>query len=214
MPRNLIDISVRLAPEVPVWPGDTPYSCTWHWRREQDASVNLSSFTTSPHAGTHADAPLHIESNWPGAEGLPPEAFVGAALVITVAEDSSGSLNITAGVLDELLGDATVERVLVRTGFSVAQGTFPEEWPALDIDAAAWLVERGVRLFGVDAPSVDRRSSTSLEVHHVLLENNVYVLENLNLRHVAPGHYELLAQPLLIHGADAAPVRALLRAIS
>ena len=210
-PGKLIDISVPLSKDIPVWPGDTPYSCTWQWRREKDASVNLSSITTSPHAGTHADAPLHVESGWPSAESLPADAFVGPAVVITVAEDSSGSLNITSGVLGELLGDLPVERVLLRTGCSVDSGRFPDEWPALDIDAAAWLVQRGVRLFGTDAPSVDRKTSTALEVHHVLLEKGVFVLENLSLRHILPGTYELLAQPLLVHGADAAPVRAMLR---
>jgi len=61
---ELIDISIPLAPARPVWPGDTPYSCGWTSRRENGSSVNLAHLHFSAHAGTHADAPLHVESAW------------------------------------------------------------------------------------------------------------------------------------------------------
>ena len=89
---------------------------------------------------------------------------------------------------------------------------FPDDWPALSLDGAQWLLDRGVRLWGSDAPSADRRESKTLPVHHAMFGGGAYLLENLALDGVAPGRYELLAQPLAVHGADAAPVRALLRA--
>jgi arylformamidase len=103
--------------------------------------------------------------------------------------------------------------VIVRTGHSVAGGTFPTHWPALSEDAAQWLVQHGLTLWGVDAPSVDRRTSTALPVHNALFGGGAFVLENLALDAVPVGRYELLAQPLAVHGADAAPVRALLRTL-
>jgi arylformamidase len=81
----------------------------------------------------------------------------------------------------------------------------------LTVEAAEWLVGRGLRLWGSDAPSADHRSSQTLPVHHALFAGGAYVLENLALDGVPPGAYDLLAAPLLVHGADAAPVRALLR---
>ena len=60
----------------PEWPGDTPYSCGWTASISDGSSVNLSSMTTSPHVGTHADAPVHVRDGWPGAHELPLEAFL------------------------------------------------------------------------------------------------------------------------------------------
>ena len=73
------------------------------------------------------------------------------------------------------------------------------------------LVARGLRLLGVDAPSVDARDSKTLEVHHALFEGGAYVLENLDLRDVEDGEHELIAFPLKLLALDAAPVRAVLR---
>ena len=168
----------------------------------------------SPHVGTHADAPMHVDSAWGASETLPADVFVGACVVIALPADYPVSVDISVATLSGLLGDQTTMRVLVRTGYSVARGAFPEAWPALSLDAAQWLLDRGMRLWGSDAPSADRRDSQSLPVHHALFGGGAYVLENLALDGVAPGQYELLAQPLAVHGADAAPVRALLRAPS
>lgn len=221
----LIDISVPFAPHIAVWPGDTPFSCGWTARREQGATINLGALTTSAHAGTHADAPFHVASDGAASESLPVRVFVGAVQVIALASDIDPTSAITRALLEELLSlpapagaadsaRAVVRvphRVLCRTGYSVSQGAFPEAWPALDEEAAVWLATRGLRLWGTDAPSVDARTSTTLQVHHALFAHSAYVLENLSLNHVDPGVYELLAQPLAVFGADAAPVRALLR---
>ncbi len=205
---RIIDISVPFAPQIPSWPGDTPFSCGWTARREDGSSVNLASLHLSAHSGTHADAPLHVESAWAASETLPVSVFVGNAYVI----DVHGCAAIDIDVLERMLdGVRDCTRLLVRTGCSVAGGAFPETWPVLDEPAAHWLVAHGVQLFGVDAPSVDARTSTTLPVHHALFAGGAYVLENLALDAVATGGYELLAQPLAVHGADAAPVRAILR---
>jgi arylformamidase len=208
----MIDISVPLAAAIPAWPGDQAFSCGWTCRREDGASVNLAAVTTSLHAGTHADAPLHVESGWSASEALAVDAFVGPCTVITLPDAHPVSVDISVEQVRAMLGaDARPARLLLRTGFTVATGHFPADWPTLSTEAAEWLVQRGLRLWGVDAPSVDRRESKTLPVHHVLLGRGAFVLENLDLRAVLPGTYELLAPPLSVVGADAAPVRALLR---
>jgi arylformamidase len=73
------------------------------------------------------------------------------------------------------------------------------------------LIGRGLRLLGVDAPSVDPRESKTLPVHQMLFSANAYILENLDLRRVPTGQYELIALPLKFMALDAAPVRAVLR---
>ena len=203
----LHDISVVVQVGTPEWPGDAPFECGWTTRIAEGSSVNLSHVGGSPHVGTHADAPLHVHDGWPASDSLPLEAFLGDALVIDVSGTPAGPLSID--VDDARL--TGVERLLLRTGRCIADGHFPADWPVLDHSAAARLTANGLRLFGVDAPSVDARHSTKLEVHHALFGGGAYVLENLDLRGVPAGRYELIALPQRLAGLDAAPVRAVLR---
>ena len=204
----LRDISISLHPATPEWPGDTPFSCGWSWAMAKGASVNVSSITTSPHVGTHADAPLHVRDGWPAAHELPLDAFHGPAFVVDVS-DATGTLDLVE--LERRGALADVERLLLRTGRTIADGSFPGEWPVLDEACVRTLLGRGLRLLGVDAPSVDERESKSLPVHHMLFAGNACILENLDLRRIPPGDYELIAFPQKLMGLDAAPVRAVLR---
>lgn len=170
------------------------------------ASVNLSALEMSPHVGTHADAPLHVRDGWPASDTLPADAFIGPAVVIGL-EEAGGAVEV--GALAARL-PSRVERLLLRTGRTIAAGSFPEAWPALTPACVRWLGGRGLRLLGVDAPSVDDRQSKTLDTHHALFEMGASVLENLDLRGVADGRYELIALPLRVEGLDAAPVRAVL----
>jgi arylformamidase len=203
----LYDISVAVAVGTPEWPGDAPFGCGWTTRIADGASVNLSSISGSPHVGTHADAPLHVHDGWAASDALPLEAFLGDALVLDVSGSTAGRLALAA---DDPRLDG-VERLLLHTGRTIALGSFPADWPVLAPETAAALAERGVRLIGVDAPSVDARDSKTLDVHRALFGGGACVLENLDLRGVAEGRYELIALPQRLVGLDAAPVRAVLR---
>lgn len=207
------DITVPLSTATPEWPGDHPFHCGWLQRCEQGDGVNVATITTSLHVGTHADAPLHVRSDWPASESLQLSAFMGEATVIELPSTHNPSDTIGIDLLMALLKESAPERVLLKTRCSVAGKVFPEHWPALTSEAAQWLAKLNVVLFGIDAPSVDMRDSLTLDVHHVLLGNGMAVLESLDLRRIKPGKYELMAPPLAITGADAAPVRAIVRAI-
>lgn len=203
----LYDVSVAVRVGTPEWPGDTPFDCGWTTRMADGASVNLSSISGSPHVGTHADAPLHVHDGWPASDALPLAAFLGDALVLDVSAFDAGPLALAP---DDARLDG-VERVLLRTGRTIAAGRFPDDWPVLAAATATALASRGVRLVGVDAPSVDERASKTLDVHRALFGGGAYVLENLDLRGVPEGRYELIALPQRLVGLDAAPVRAVLR---
>lgn len=204
---RLRDISVTLGAGTPEWPGDTPYSCGWTAKISGGSSVNLSTITTSPHVGTHADAPLHVRDGWQAAHALPLEVFIGPATVIDVSI-MKGEIALEA--ISDAIAARPIERLLLRTGSTVASGTFPGEWPTLSESCARSLIGLGLRLLGVDAPSVDAKESKSLAVHKMLFSGGAYVLENLDLRRVAPGSYDLIALPIKVMGLDAAPVRAVL----
>ena len=198
---TLLDISVPVTVGTPEWPGDTPFACGWPWRLRDGASVNLSAFTMSPHVGTHADAPLHVRDGAAGADALPLASFAGVAHVVSFDRLAS-------------LGETRVERLLLRTGRSIAEGRFPASWPVLSLEQVRAFLARGLTVLGVDAPSVDERESKSLDVHHCLFDGGANILENLDLRAVPDGRYELLALPVKLAGLDAAPVRAALRPLS
>jgi arylformamidase len=210
---GLIDASVPLRAGTPEWPGDTPYACGWTARIADGSSVNLSALTLSPHVGTHADAPLHVDDAWPGSEALPPDAFVGEALVVDLSsvegEVPYDVLAAAAAVQGVPLAGAP--RLLVRTGRTIAHGAFPASWPWLEAECVRRLAGAGLVLLGVDAPSVDGRDSKTLDTHRALFAAGGYNLENLDLRAAPPGRYELLAAPLSLVGLDGAPARALLR---
>ena len=205
---TLRDISVTLHPGTPEWPGDTPFDCRWTSRMSDGATVNLSATSGSPHVGTHADAPVHVKDGAPCAHELPLSAFAGPAWVIDVRHVSR-TIEYRDLRLDATA--PTVERVLLRTGRSIADGTFPGEWPVLTPDCLLQLIQGGLRLVGVDCPSVDDRASQDLANHHMIFGAGAFILENLDLREVVPGRYELFALPLKLEGLDAAPVRAALR---
>lgn len=206
---ELIDISVLVNATTPEWPGDIPFSCRWSWEVARGDSVNVSCVSGSPHVGTHADAPFHVDAGWPASDALDLAAFTGSA---TVADAGAGEGPLPFESLG--IGSQPVERLLLRTGRTIAGGTFPAAWPWVDVSAVASLLDRGLRLLGVDAPSVDARDSRTLDVHRALFRGGASVLENLDLRRVAPGPYHLIALPLRLDGLDAAPVRAVLRRLT
>lgn len=207
---SLIDISVMVSASTPEWPGDTPHACQWTWQMARGDSVNVSSIAGSPHVGTHADAPFHVDAGWATADALPLESFTGPATVVDVSRFegplSLESLGLTGGVAGG--------RLLLRTGKCIAAGSFPDHWPWLGEDAVRDLLRAGLRLLGVDAPSVDARDSKSLDVHRALFQGGACVLENLDLRDVPGGDYHLTALPLRLAGLDAAPVRAVLQRLN
>ena len=204
---RLRDISITLSPGVPEWPGDTPFTCGWTATIGEGSSVNLSSIGSSPHVGTHADAPLHVRDGWPGSHELPLEAFYGPVVVADVSEFQG---EIGFDLLEPMIAAYRVERLILKTGCTIATGVFPETWPTLSESCARSLLGFGLRLLGVDAPSVDARDSKSLAVHKMLFSGNAFILENLDLRRTPGGEYDIMAFPIKMMSLDAAPVRAIL----
>lgn len=203
MDMGIIDISRDLSPATAVWPGDQPVEWSWTTRLEEGSSVNLGSICLSTHAGTHVDAPLHVQNDGAPTDALPLTAFVGPVEVKEV--DGASAIE------PEHLSELRAERVLFKTA------SYPRadsEWPAsitpLKSEAVSVLDQHGVVLVGTDAPSVDPLDSTDLPAHHALTNAGIVNLEGLSLSGVESGLYSLLALPLNIQGADAAPVRAVL----
>ena len=148
-----------------------------------------------------------MHDGWPGAHELPLDAFYGPAFVVDVSS-FEGELNFSD--IEPAISQHRLERLLLKTGSSIASGSFPESWPSLSEACARTLIGLGLRLLGVDAPSVDSRESKNLAVHKMLFAGVAFIVENLDLRRIQPGAYELIALPLKVMALDAAPLRAVL----
>ncbi|MBL0385360.1 cyclase family protein [Tumebacillus sp. ITR2] len=211
--KKIYDITMSVTAETAPFPGDTPFSLEWVWTMEMGGSCNVSRIVMSPHVGTHGDSPYHYGSTGGKTEEVPLDVYVGEALVVNVPRES-GAL-ISREFVEDVMkkaGDG-VTRVLFKTDSYPDHTVFNTDFTAIAPEAVLALADLGVRLIGMDTPSVDPADSKTLDAHGAFLQRGVYILENLRLHEVPAGRYELIALPMKIEGSCAAPVRAILRSL-
>jgi arylformamidase len=206
--QRIYDISPLIVENLSVWPGDT------RPRREilldlaNGDSVTLSTLHTTVHLGAHADAPSHYRLSGASIERRPLEIYLGPCQVMAV--------NVPRKALIQpahLPGPIVAERLLLATGTFPDPNQFNDDFAALEPALVGYLHQRGVRLLGVDTPSVDPFESKDLPAHQAFFEHDMAILEGLLLTGVPDGVYELIALPLRLEGFDASPVRAILRSL-
>ena len=204
---RIFDISRKLVNGMPVWPGDTAFQYEVSWPMEESGSVNVGRLELSTHTGTHVDAPFHFDNDGKRIYELDLNLYIGPARVIDLPPEIE---SIGIKELKDIDLDG-VTRVLFRT-LAWKNGTvFPEKIPHIEPDLAPYLAKKGIRLIGLDVPSVDPIDSKELPAHHSLNANGIHILESLILDEIAPGEYELIALPLPLVEGDGSPVRAILR---
>lgn len=216
-----LDISLRVGPHTPVYPGD-PAVEVEAVSTLDDAAAHVSRLAFGSHTGTHVDAPAHfIRDGLPLGE-VPLSRWSGPCWVVEVpAASAPGGIEpdgIVPGGIEpgdwlETWPDEPVTHVLFKTPNSALWGTpaAGKVWQALSLEGAEWLIAHGVKLVGIDALSIEDAASEDFPVHHALLGHDVLILEGLDLREVPPGPYELLCLPLRLEVPDGAPARAVLR---
>ena len=208
------DISRTLSNDFAEWPGDEPF----HYRLTKEiakgATVNLGAVTMSIHNGTHTDARFHFDSKGASIEKAPLEVYLGRATVVDLAQSFSQSREKHLITLEDLRlhaeDIAATSRLLVKTDRWSDSTVFPEQIPVIAADVPGWLQKNGVKLLGLDLPSMDEIDSKSLQNHHALARAGIAIVESLDLSDVAPGIYNFAGLPLKIAGADGAPMRAIL----
>ncbi len=208
------DISRTLSNDFAEWPGDEPFRYRVTSEIAKGASVNLAAIGMSLHNGTHADAQFHFDVNGESIDKASPEIYLGRATVVDLSEAFSQAREKHLITREDLRAHAediaAASRLLIKTNRWSDSTVFPKKIPVIAADVPAWLQKNGVKLLGVDLPSMDELDSKSLQNHHALAAAGISIIESLDLRDVAPGIYNLAALPLKIAGADGAPVRAVL----
>ncbi len=209
----MFDVSLEIAADLLVWPGDPPIEIVPRVQIAKGDAANVSELRIGTHTGTHVDPPVHFIEGAVGIDQVPLEALVGPCVVADLREVGGP---IDASALDGLGLEPGVERLLLRTANSeLWRGArpirFPDRYACLTTDSAAWVLERRIRLVGVDFLSVEQRGAAGHPVHHALLEQGVVIVEGLDLGLVDPGRYHLTVLPIKIRDGDGGPARAILR---
>jgi arylformamidase len=207
---KIYDISLTVTPDLPVWPGDPAIKLGRVSKMEEGEHNNVSHMASGVHIGTHVDAPYHFIADGKTIEQLKLEVLIGPAQVIEIPD--TGPLITAADLQQAGIEDGTT-RLLLKTRNSEYWKQpglpFQEEFAALSPDGAAYLLERGVQLLGIDYFSV-APFGDSVPTHRALLGAEVIVLEGIDLSQVPAGRYQLYCLPIKLGGSDGAPARAVL----
>ena len=200
------DVSIPMHNGMICWPGDAPFAFAPAARIADGASHNGSTLALSTHTGTHVDAPWHFEDDGKRLHEVDTDLFFGEARVIDLPD-------VDLIRAEHLTGTSLGSRVLFKTRHSNQPITdpFDTNFVALHDDAAQRLVEYGVRLVGVDYMSVAPYKQKGQPTHHILLQNEVLIVEGLRLAGVGEGPCDFVVLPLPLQDADGAPCRAFLR---
>lgn len=205
----LWDISPTLSSAIPVWPGDTAYSSETTWQIENGCPVKVSRMTMSTHTGAHCDAPSHYDKEGKAIDEVALERYVGPCRVIAC---------IGAAVIDETHLAGKLDKVPPRVLFRSYQQAPQQEWDAgfcsISSTVVELLAQHGVKLVGIDTPSLDPQESKTMDAHYAVRANDMSILEGIVLDEIEEGDYELIALPLKFKGLDASPVRAILRPLT
>jgi arylformamidase len=208
MTKTLWDISPILSPAIPVWPGDTAFDTQATWQIEGGCPVKVSKVIMSTHTGAHCDAPSHYDKEGKSIADVALDAYLGLCRVIHCIGAQAVSVEHLHGKLD-----GVPPRVLFRSYQEAPQAHWDEKFCSVSHEVIELLAQRGVKLVGIDTPSLDPQESKTMDAHHAIRRNDMAILEGIVLDAIAEGDYELIALPLKMAGMDASPVRAVLRSL-
>ncbi len=222
---RLIDLSQEIYQGMNVYPGHLK-TVIWEHHLHEETRKNFEGgfsyqsrgLLLSDHGPTHVDALSHLDPrpDAPTIDKMPLDLFYGEAICIDVSHKepqsyiNAADLNtaVTRSEADLRRGDI----LLLFTGtFNRLQGTkeYLSQYPGLDEEGSNWLVEQGIKTFGVDSPSPDNPISRTYPCHMMCRQHGITHFENLaNLDQLAGKRFTFIGFPLRIRGGTGSPVRA------
>ncbi len=207
---KIFDVTIPISETTPVWEGEKGVVLQRSAEIGDRSDYNVSYISLGLHAGTHMDAPFHVQNAGKTVDTIPLEKLIGPTQVVEIPK--------SAGVIDRatLKGieiDESIKRILFKTENSYYWNNHPAQFTrdfvALDSSGAEYLISLGMELVGIDFFSISTYGDL-LNPHKILLANSIVVIENLDLREVSAGVYQFYCFPLKVFGTDGAPVRAVL----
>jgi arylformamidase len=210
---KIYDVTVPLSNYVPVFEGDPTVEIASAKSIAKGDAANVSRLCCGIHTATHVDAPNHFINGTRRVDQLDLEKLIGRCRVVEIEK------HIEAVCPEHVSDLEDIERVLFKTKnsdfWSDFTTGFRKDFTYIEPEAARILVEKGVKLVGIDYLSVEKFGSEDFATHITFLEKEIVILEGLDLREVPAGEYEIICLPLKIVGGtgDGAPARTVLREI-
>ena len=203
--KNIYDISMEINEDMPLYPG-TERTKVIRRKNYKDDGFNLTSISMSTHAGTHIDAPFHFINGGKKINDISLDNFIIKVQVVKINNERE--------ITTQELKQKNIENsaLLFKTINSKISdnSSFYKDYVSLNEKASRYLISKGIKFIGIDYLSVEKYENSSQQVHKLLLENEVILLEGLNLRKIKPDEYTLIALPLKIKDSEGTPVRAVL----
>lgn len=202
---KIYDITPTVSPKLAVFPGDTPYENSYLMSFAKGHHLSLSKIQSTVHLGAHADAPSHYHAKGVSIEARDLNLYLGKTQVVSVKEQRGRRIGVK-----DLNTDIQAPRVLFKTNSFPDPNHWNNDFMALSVELVGFLARSGVKLIGIDTPSVDLADDKTLEVHNEVFKTDLAILEGIVLTHIPDGVYDLIALPLKLEGAEASPLRAVL----
>lgn len=221
---QLIDLSQDIYEGMQVYPGHLKTVVFQHATHEETEprfeggfSFQTLGFMLNDNGPTHVDSFSHLDPD-PDAQTIDQmnlDLFYGPAVCLDVSHIAAKT-DITADDLDKALANSglTLESgdmlFLYTATFDRHRGTtaYLSEFPGLGSSGAEWIVEKGVKTFGVDSPTPDNPVSKTYPCHMMCRREHITHYENLNLSEVVGKRFTFVGFPLKVIGAHGGPTRA------
>lgn len=215
---RLVDLSYPIQTQMPVFPSVLKtfvgvYRGHGESLRPGGVSSQTSIIVMSDHAGTHVDAPIHFSPGGKTIEKMPLDPMVGEAVLLDFSNKKSGE-SVAAEEVETKLKDAGIDgrpikTILFKTGAATFYGTeeYFKHYLEIHHETVRWMANRGIILWGVDAPTIDHAHNRA--THMLLRELEFYHMENLANLDALPLNsiFTLACIPLPFVGATASPLR-------
>ncbi|MFD1708611.1 cyclase family protein [Siminovitchia sediminis] len=207
--KRMIDLSLPLQNDVPVFPGDPEPNIRPATTIEKNG-YNTSFLDIGSHTGTHVDAPFHFRKEGKTMDQLPLNYFMGEGVIIPATHKKGGeaiTLEDASPYFDKL-GPGKV--ALIHTGWTKYLGEDNYfNHPYVDIQVVVKMLNLGVRTFFIDALNIDPPNGEDFPAHEAITVVNGIIGENFtNFNQINFDHPFIIALPLNITKGDGSPVRA------
>jgi len=208
--EKIIDISMPIQERMVIYPGDPGFKVVPFLSQSKGDPANVHTYEMGSHTGTHIDFPRHFINRGRSLKDIPLEHFIGKAYVTDVSR--AEGLIMVKDLRN--LPEPGLPKILLRTRNSkkgyLERKRFFQDYVSLGLEAAKYLVKKGVQTIGIDYLSIEAYGTRDHAVHKYLLSQGISVIEGLDLRKVAPGKYFFICLPLNIPSAEGSPARAIL----
>lgn len=208
-----LDLSLEISNELPSFPG-SPRPQFISWADKKLDGYNLELIFLSSHSGTHLDAPFHFVEKGVKIDKIPLKRLVSDAILCKIKKGPDEPIT-RQDIQNFEKKNGKIQHgatVIFQTGWSskLRKKEYFAHNPGLSASAAEYLSNKKINLVGIDSPSIDLGKDSKFSAHHILLRNEILILENLcNLEKIYNARFKLVVLPLKLKGATGSPVRAI-----